>query len=136
MTFRDPGDQPRGRSRKPDVKAPDVPNLFDISAQPPPTPIQVTSATSIDAAKETKEATMSRRRQDVFHAIKQSPHGLARFQIAGVLRIPDHWITSAVTALITMRKIEEHRTATVVNPKSGKLCAVLVAIESAEGAAA
>lgn len=136
MTFTDPGDQKKGRSRKPAVRAPDAPNLFDISSQAPPTPIQVTSSTSIDAAKEIKEGTMSARRNAVLRAVTGAPYGLARFQVAGVLKMPDHWITSAVLALIEMRKIEEHPTLTVINPKSGKTCAVLIAIQTAEDAAA
>jgi hypothetical protein len=135
VSFTDPGDQPRG-SRKPGVKAPEPTSLFDISDQPPDTPIQVKSSTSIDAAKETRATTMSKRRADVFHAVKGSPDGLARFQIAARLGIPDHWCSSSVDALIKQRKIEEHPTATVINPKSGKSCAVLVAIVTAEEAAA
>lgn len=130
---RDPGDQERGRrSRRPDVKAPAPPNLFDISDSPPDTPLQVKSPTSIDAAKEIKERTMTRRRAQVYQAVRGASQGLARFQIAGVLRLPDHWISSSVEALIQMRKIEEHKTRTVVNPKSGKACAVLIATKSSE----
>lgn len=138
MSFIDPGDQQRGRSRsrKPEVKAPPPPNLFDISDQPPPTPMRVQSGTSIDAAKDVKEETMSARRQAVLRAVRGATHGLARFQIAGILKIPDHWVTSSVEALIQMRKIEEHPFLTVVNPKSNKHCAVLVAIGTAEDAAA
>lgn len=137
MTFRDPGDQPRGsRSKRPDLKAPDVPNLFDISDQPPPTPFQVTSGASIDAAKVIKEQTMTQRRRVVLRLLQGTKPGLARFQIAARLSLPDHWLTSTVDALIKMRKIEEHPTLRIDNPKSGKACAVLVAIEPAEGAAA
>jgi hypothetical protein len=35
-----------------------------------------------------------------------------------------------------MRKLEQHPFLTVENPKSGKACAVIIAIESAEDAAA
>lgn len=137
MSFTDPGDQPRGRrgARRPDVKAPEPPNLFDISDQAPPTAMRVTSPTSVDAAKELTERTMSKRRLAVYNVIRNAPKGLARFQVAGALRLPDHWISSSVDALIKMRKIEES-TATVVNPTSGKPCAVLIAIEAAEETAA
>jgi hypothetical protein len=133
--IRDPGDQPRGKSRKPDVRAPEPASLFDITDQPAPTPMRVTSSTSIDAAKEIKDRTMSKRRIAVYAVIRNAPQGLARFQVASALRLPDHWISSAVDALIKMRKIEESATA-VVNPISGKPCAVLVAIEAAEESAA
>lgn len=136
MTFIDPGDQPRGKTRKPDVRAPDAPNLFDISNQPPDTPLQVKSATSIDTAKETNERTMSRRREMVLHLLQNTKPGLARFQIAQRLGMPDHWITSTVDALVKMVEIEEHETLTVINPKSGRSCAVLVVIDKAEASAA
>jgi hypothetical protein len=132
MTFVDPGDQKRGRSRKPAVRAPDAPNLFDISRQAPPTPIQVTSSTSIDAAKEIKQGTKTKRRDLVFKMVKGSPHGLARFQIAAAMGVQDHVISSSVDALVKMRKIEEHPTRTIENPASGKHCAVLVWIDSGE----
>lgn len=135
MSFTDPGDQKRGRSRKPGVKAPEPIGLFDTFNTLPDPAIQVKSSTSIDAAKETRATTMSKRRADVFHAVKGSPDGLARFQIAARLGIPDHWCSSSVDALIKQRKIEES-SATVINPKSGKSCAVLVAIVTAEEAAA
>lgn len=139
MSFTDPGDQPRGRvrarTRKPDVKAPDAPNLFDVSNQPPPTPLRVSSPTSVDAAKETRSATMSKRRASVLLAIRSAPDGLARYQVAERLSIPEHWISSSVDALIKQRKIEESA-STIINPASGKSCAVLVAIESAEESAA
>jgi hypothetical protein len=129
VTFIDPGDQRRGRGRsrthKPDVKAPPPPNLFDITNQPPPTPMRVTSGTSL-----------SKRRAMALHEIRTSVPGLARFQIAERLGIPDHWLTSTIVALIQMRKIEESKTLTVVNPRSGKHCAVLVALSTAEDAAA
>jgi hypothetical protein len=118
------------------VKAPPPASLFDITDQPPPTPMRVQSGTSIDAAKETTESTMSERRAAVLTAIRQAVPGLARFQIAQRLDVPDHWITSSVEALIRMRKIEESKTLTVVNPRSGKHCAVLVALSTAEDAAA
>lgn len=135
--FTDPGDQPRGRARtrKPDVKAPEPASLFDITDQPPPTPLRVSSPTSVDAAKETRAATMSKRRASVLLAIQSAPEGLARYQVAERLSIPEHWISSSVDALIKQRKVEES-SSTVVNPASGKSCAVLVAIESAEDAAA
>jgi predicted transcriptional regulator len=64
--------------------------------------------------------------------LKSTDSGLARFQIAERLGIPDHWCSSTVDALIKMGKIEEHSTRTVVNPKSMKTCAVLVWIDSGE----
>jgi hypothetical protein len=132
VSFIDPGDQKRGRSRRRDLKTPEAPNLFDISDQPPPTPIQVKSGTSIEAAKEIREEAMTRRRRMVINLLKSTTHGLARFQVAERLGLPDHWITSTIDALIKMRRIEEHPTATVVNPKSGKSCAVLITIDSGE----
>jgi hypothetical protein len=136
VTFRDPGDQPRGRSRKPEVKAPPPASLFDLTNEPPPIPMQVKSGASIDAAKEVKERTMTLRRRQVLHLLHVTKPGLARFQIAARLGYPDHWLSSTVAALIQMRKIEESKTLTIENPKSGKQCAVLVKIETAEDAAA
>lgn len=132
MTFTDPGDQKKGRSRKPHVRAPDAPNLFDISNQDPDTPIQVTSSTSIDSAKEIDPRAMTQRRRVVLRLLNAYKPGLARFQLAQRLSVPDHWLCSTVAALIAMRKIEESPELTVVNPKSGKRCAVLVALESGE----
>lgn len=132
MSFIDPGEQPRGKSRRPDVRAPDAPNLFDISNKPPPTPMQITSPTSVDAAKEIGEETKAKRRELVKRCIRGSPKGLARFQIAAALGVPDHWVTSSVDALVKMTEIEEHPTRTVVNPRSGMHCAVLVSIDSGE----
>jgi hypothetical protein len=132
MTFTDPGDQKRGRSRKPDVKAPEPLSLFDISNQPPPTAMRVGSSTSIDAAKEIDKRAMTQRRRAVLRLLNAYKPGLARFQLASRMGIPDHYVTSTVAALIAMRKIEESPTLTIVNPKSGKRCAVLVALESAE----
>lgn len=132
MTFTDPGEQPRGKSRMPDVRAPDAPNLFDISGQAPDTPIQVTSATSIDAAKEINPHAMTQRRRVVLRLLNAYKPGLARFQIAQRMGVPDFWISSTVDALIKMRKIEESPTLTIINPKSGKRCAVLIALESVE----
>lgn len=136
MTFTDPGEQPRGKSRMPDVRAPEPASLFDISGKAPDTPLQVTSSTSIDAAKKIRERTKSKRRDAVYGAILRAPQGLTRFQVAGVLKVPDHWCSSAVAALIAMGKVEESG-RTAVNPKSGKACAVLVAIAAGdmEGAA-
>lgn len=138
MTFIDPGEQKRGRcgSRRPDVKAPEPPNLFDISEQAPPTPMRVTSPTSIDAAKEIREGTRARRRDLVFKMVKGSPKGLARFQIATAMGVQDHVISSSVDALVKMRKIEEHPTRTTENPASGKQCSILITVESAEESAA
>ncbi|MDP9203474.1 MAG: hypothetical protein M3P26_16325 [Gemmatimonadota bacterium] len=118
------------------MKAPEPLNLFDITNQAPPTPMRVNSATSIDAAKETSKKSMTRRRLMVLLLLKSTSPGLARFQIAQRLAIPDHWVSSTVAVLITMRKIEEHPSRTVINPASGKTCAVLVALESGEGVAA
>jgi hypothetical protein len=132
VTFIDPGEQRRGRSRKPHLKAPEVLGLFDALKEPPPTPMRVTSSTSIDAAKEIREKSMTRRRHMVLLLLKSTDSGLARFQIAERLGIPDHWCSSTVDALIKMGKIEEHSTRTIVNPKSMKTCAVLVAIDSGE----
>lgn len=128
----DPGEQKRGRSSKPGVKAPEPASLFDISDQPPPTPLQVKSGTSIDAAKDVSERAMTQRRRVVLRLLNAYKPGLARFQIAQRLAVPDHWVSSTVAALIAMRKIEESPTLTIVNPKSGKACSVLIALESAE----
>lgn len=129
----DPGDQARGRrTRKPDVKAPAPPNLFDISDSPPDTPLQVKSPTSIDAAKEVSDETRAKRRNLVYKLIKGAPLGLARFQVAAAMGLQDHWVSSSCAALIKMRKIEEHPTRTVVNHRSGKPCAVLLAIDAGE----
>lgn len=128
----DPGEQKRGRSRKPDVKAPEPMSLFDISNEPPPTPMRVASSTSIDAAKEIDPRAMTQRRRVVLRLLNAYKPGLARFQIASRMGIPDHWLSSTIDALVKMRKIEESETLTIVNPKSGKTCAVLVALESAE----
>lgn len=135
MTFIDPGDQPKRRSRKPDVKAPEPASLFDISDQPPPTPFQVKSPTSTDAAKEIRPSNLTSRRAAVLRVIRNAPRGLARYQVAAMLRLPDHWISSSVDALIKQRKIEESD-ATVINPESGKACSVLVAIVASEESAA
>lgn len=114
------------------MRAPEPASLFDISNQAPPTPIQVTSSTSIDAAKEIKEGTKTKRRDLVFRIVKGSPHGLARFQIAAAMGVQDHVISSSVDALVKMRKIEEHPSRTIENPASGRHCAVLVWIDSGE----
>jgi hypothetical protein len=134
--FTDPGDQRKGKSRLPNVRGPLPPSLFDTTNQPPETPARVKSGTSIDSAKDAREGAMSERRQSILKAVRGSVPGLARFQIAERLAIPDHWVTSSVDALITMGKLEESKTLTVVNPKSGKTCAVLVALDSDEDAAA
>lgn len=134
MSIRDAGDQPRGRSRsrKPDVKAPEPLSLFDAMKEPPPTPMRVSSSTSIDSAKEIDPRAMTQRRRVVLRLLNAYKPGLARFQIAQRMGIPDHWCTSTIAALIEMRKIEESPDLTIVNPKSGKRCSVLVALESGE----
>lgn len=134
--IRDPGDQPRGKSRKPDVKAPEPMGLFDTMKEPPPIPMRISSGTSIDAAKEVSNRAMTERRRHVLMLLQSSQPGLARFQIAQRLGLPDHWVTSTIDALIKMRKVEESKTLTMVNPKSGKTCAVLVAINASEESAA
>jgi hypothetical protein len=136
MTFIDPGDQPRGKRRSPN-KAPDVPSLFDISNNPPPTPFRVKSDTSIDAAKEIREETRAKRRNLVYQLVKGSPKGLARFQLSAALGCPEHWLTSSIDTLIVMRKVEYDKTRTIENPLSRKQCSIIVALESgeAEGAA-
>ena len=136
MTFTDPGEQKRGRSRRPDLKAPAAPNLFDISNIPPDPAMQVKSSTSIDAAKEIREETRAKRRDLVFKMVKGSPKGLARFQVAAAMGVQDHVISSSVDALVKMRKIEEHPTRTTENPASGKQCSILITVESAEESAA
>ena len=138
MNYRDPGEQKRGRSRsrRTDLKAPEPMSLFDISPQPPPTPMRVTSPTSVDAAKEIREGTRARRRDLVFKMVMGSPKGLARFQIATAMGVQDHVISSSVDALVKMRKIEEHPTRTTENPASGKQCSILITVESAEETAA
>lgn len=132
--FTDPGDQKktRGKSRKPNVRAPEPLGLFDQFKEPPPTPMRVSSGTSIDAAKSIDPRAMTQRRRVVLRLLNAYKPGLARFQLASRMGIPDHWCTSTVDALIKMGKIEESPTLTVTNPKSGKTCAVLVALESAE----
>lgn len=130
--IRDPGEQDRGSKRRSANKAPEPMSLFDISDTPPNPAMQVKSGTSIDAAKEIREKAMTRRRHMVLLLLKSTSPGLARFQIAQRLAVPDHWITSTIDALVKMAKVEEHPTLTVVNPKSGKACSVLVALESAE----
>jgi hypothetical protein len=132
----DPGEQKRGRgrSRKPQVRAPEPLGLFDTMKVPPPAPFQVRSGTSIDAAKDIDPRAMTQRRRVVLRLLNAYKPGLARFQLASRMGIPDHWLTSTVDALMKMvpPKIEEHPTMTVVNPRSGKTCSVLVALESAE----
>lgn len=91
---------------------------------PPVTP-RKRSRTSIDAAKAITADTRGKRREHVYLAIASSASGLARFQIAERLGVADHWITSSVEALITAKRIKESD-ATVINPRSGKRCAVLV----------
>jgi hypothetical protein len=132
MTIRDAGDQPRGKSRKPHIKAPEVPSLFDTFKTPPPTPMRVSSSTSIDTAKEIREETKAKRRDLVFKMVRGSANGLARFQIAAAMGVQDHYVSSSVDALIKQCRIEEHPTRTIENPVSGKHCAVLVAIDSGE----
>lgn len=115
---------------------PGGPGLFDLRDEPPEIPFQVKSRTSIDASKEIATATQSKRREHVYMAIASAGAvGLARFQIADRLGVADHWITSSVDALIKTRRIEE-RDAFVVNPKSKKRCAVLVAIDTGQRASA
>ena len=85
------------------------------------------SRTSIDAAASITAETRGKRREHVYMAIASSGSaGLARFQIAERLGVADHWITSSVEALITAGRIRECGNRTVVNPRSGKRCAVLV----------
>jgi hypothetical protein len=97
--FTDPGDQPRGRGRHSAPRAPEPASLFDISDQPPPPPFQVKSGTSIDAAAEQNEDTLTRRRNEVLKVIQAAgPAGIARFEVAKKLDVPDHWITSSVQA--------------------------------------
>jgi hypothetical protein len=120
-------DRKRGRKKL----DPGGPGLFDISDQPPETPFQVKSRTSIDAAKEIAPDTQSKRREHVYLAIASTGDlGLARFQIADRLGVADHWITSSVDALIKMRRIEERDDRFVINPASKKKCSVLVAINA------
>lgn len=107
---------------------PGGPGLFDISDKPPPVPFQVKSRTSIDAAHEIADDTRHQRRRHVELAIVAAgSRGLARFEIAEQLGVADHWITSSVDALIKMRRVEESDEF-VINPKSKKRCALLVAI--------
>ncbi|MFL5481163.1 MAG: hypothetical protein ACJ8AK_03155 [Gemmatimonadaceae bacterium] len=91
----------------------------------PPAPERKRSRTSIDAARASSGAR-GKRQQHVYLAIAASD-GLARFQIAQQLGIPDHWCTSSVAALIEAGRIAEDSDRVVVNPASGKRCAVLVA---------
>lgn len=135
---RDPGDQDRRRgARRPGLKAPEPASLFDISDQPPPTAMRVSSPTSIEAAAEMPEDQRSLRREAVFRAIVGAgKDGIARFRIAERLAVPDHWVSSSVDALVKMRRVEEVKDRWDVNPKSGKKVGVLVAIESAEETAA
>lgn len=79
------------------------------------------SRTSVDAGRD----TIGKRREHVYLAIASS-EGLARFEIAQRLNVPDHWITSSVEALINAERIQEAEDRTVINPRSGKRCAVLV----------
>lgn len=124
------------RKRKKKVD-PGGPTLFDISDNPPETPFQVKSRTSIDAAKSVSADTQSKRREHVYLAIASAGDvGLARFQIAERLNVADHWITSSVDALIKMRRIEERDDRFVINPKSNKRCSVLVAINAGQRASA
>jgi hypothetical protein len=110
---------------------PGGPGLFDIADQPPEIPFQVKSRTSIDASKQIAPDKQSKRREHVYLAIASAGDvGLARFQVAERLAVADHWITSSVDALIKTRRIEERDDRFVVNPKSKKRCAVLVAINA------
>jgi hypothetical protein len=84
------------------------------------------SKTSIDTATSITQETRGKRREHVYLAIAASSSGLARFQIAERLGVADHWITSSVEALITAKRIKECADRTVINPRSGKRCAVLV----------
>jgi hypothetical protein len=124
----------RKKTRKKD-QASAGPGLFDISDKPPETPFQVKSRTSIDAAHEIAEDTKHQRRRHVeMTIVAAGSRGLARFEIAEQLGVADHWITSSVDALIKMRRIEE-RDEFVINPKSRKRCAVLVAIATQRASA-
>lgn len=89
-------------------------------------PARKRSPTSVDAGRASSEAR-GKRREHVYLAIASSgDSGLARFQVAEVLGVSDHWITSSVEALIVAKRIKEHDGRTVINPRSGKRCAVLV----------
>lgn len=142
MNFTDPGDSDdfpglRPRRKRKGGPLPPAPSLFDISDEPPPTPFQVKSPTSKAAASEIREETKAKRRDLVYDLVKGSPKGLARFQLASLMDVPDHWCSSSVDALIKMGRFEEHPTATAINPKSGKTCAIVIAVDRAdmEGAA-
>lgn len=90
------------------------------------------SATSKAAAARVSPITAHNRRRRVFEAIRDAERGLARFQIAQRLGVPQHWITSSVDALIKQGTIAETG-RTMVNPESGVSCAVLVARSTRNG---
>jgi hypothetical protein len=123
----DPILYPERKRRRGKKLDPGGPGLFDITDRAPDVPSQVKSRTSIDAAREIPRDSQAKRRQAVKNVIV-ARDGAARHEIANEIGVEVHWITSSVDALIKMREIEEHATRLVVNPKSGKRCAVLVAI--------
>src|SRR3954464_3261308 len=82
------------------------------------------SRTPIDAGRASSGAR-GKRLQHVYLAIASSD-GLARFEIAQRLGVADHWISSSVDALIKAGRVQECADRTVLNPRSGKRCAVLI----------
>jgi len=94
---------------------------LDVFAAPVPS---TRSATSRTAAVQVKDTAATRRRRQVLMVLRASSHGLARFEIAAQLGVPEHWITSSVDALKKRGEIEE-TTDTITNPTTGKHPAIL-----------
>jgi hypothetical protein len=85
------------------------------------------SVTSRDTATRVTPERVHERRRDVLNAIRSNgADGLARFQIAAILKVQDHVISSSVDALRKAGQVEESGRS-IVNPVSGKRVAVLVA---------
>lgn len=90
----------------------------------------VKSAASREAAIAVKARTLGDRRRAVLTVlVAAGTAGLARYEIAATMGVPDHYISSSVAALKRNGEVAE-TDRRVRNPASGKGASVLVALSS------
>lgn len=93
----------------------------------PPAPFQPGSSTSRAAGVTRTRASMASKRERVLRAITAAgAEGLACFEIAEQLGIPEHWLTSSIARLLELEDVTDAGREKV-NPGSGKKQRVLVA---------
>lgn len=92
-----------------------------------PLPAASGSTTSEEAARAASVQTRAKRMLDVHHVITSAGvEGLARFEIAQALGVPEHWITSTIDRLLKVHREIVELSRTHYNPVSGRHCAVLI----------